>query len=112
MILTAALASASARAQDLDGGKSGAALFKSTCAQCHQSARGLAKGRFSWTLSSFLQEHYTSSTSSAQLLTAYLQSVDAPRTNDAPRTKPQAARLPAASASESALRPPAPIQAR
>jgi len=35
------------------------------------------KDRFNWTLSNFLQQHYTSSSASAQALTAYLQAVDA-----------------------------------
>jgi hypothetical protein len=46
--------------------------------QCHKSARGLAKGRFSFTLSYYLRSHYTSSAESASVLTAYLQSVDTP----------------------------------
>ena len=106
IILIAALTGGPARAQDLDASKSAAQLFTATCAECHRSPRGLAKGRFSWTLSSFLQEHYTSSAASAQILAGYLQSVDAPRTGA------QAARLPAASASTPALRPPASIPAR
>jgi len=104
IIFIVALTAAPARAQGLDEGKSGATLFAATCADCHRSPRGLAKGSFSWTLSNFLQQHYTSSPTSAQVLTAYLQSVDAPRTRPQPR-------LPAASASTSALRPPAPIPA-
>ena len=70
---------ADARAQEnLDRDKSGPKLFAATCVQCHKSARGLAKGRLSFTLSMYLRQHYTSSAESAQTLTAYLQSVDTP----------------------------------
>jgi hypothetical protein len=69
-----------ARAQEnLDRDKSGSKLFAASCRQCHKSARGLAKGRLSFTLSYYLRQHYTSSAQTAQVLTAYLQSVDTPR---------------------------------
>jgi len=111
-----ALIGAPAPAQDLDRGKSGAELFKATCAECHRSPRGLAKDRFSWTLSSFLQQHYTSSSTSAQMLAAYLQSADAARPNGpaaAAKSRAPAANIPAPSPSMSAplLRPPAEIPA-
>jgi hypothetical protein len=68
-----------ARAQEnLDRDKSGPKLFAASCVECHKSARGLAKGRMSFTLSYYLRQHYTSSAQSAQTLTAYLQSVDTP----------------------------------
>jgi mono/diheme cytochrome c family protein len=68
-----------ARAQEnLDRDKSGVKLFAASCVQCHKSARGLAKGRMSFTLSYYLRQHYTSSSASADTLTAYLQSVDTP----------------------------------
>jgi mono/diheme cytochrome c family protein len=79
-VIIAAMTVAPAPAQNLDQDKSGAKLFAATCADCHKSARGLAKGRMSFTLSYYLRQHYTSSTSSAAALTAYLQSVDTPRT--------------------------------
>jgi mono/diheme cytochrome c family protein len=70
---------ADARAQEnLDRGQSGPKLFAASCIQCHKSARGLAKGRMSFTLSYYLRQHYTSSSASADTLTAYLQSVDTP----------------------------------
>jgi mono/diheme cytochrome c family protein len=70
---------ADARAQEnLDRDKSGPKLFAASCVQCHKSARGLAKGRISFMLSYYLRQHYTSSAQSAQVLTAYLQSVDTP----------------------------------
>jgi hypothetical protein len=105
IIIIAALTSGPVRAENLDEGKSGATLFTATCASCHRSARGLTKNRLSWTLSYFLQQHYTSGAASAQVLTAYLQSVDAPR------GKPQA-RPPATSAPAPGLRPPAPVPVR
>ncbi len=87
LIIIVALISAAAWAQDLDRGKSGAKLFAANCANCHHSPRGLAKGRFSWTLSYFLRQHYTSGSVSAQELAAYLQSVDLPRAKAAPATR-------------------------
>ena len=87
-IIIAALTSGPARAENLDAGKSGATLFTATCAGCHRSPRGLAKNRFSLTLSFFLQQHYTSSAASAQVLTAYLQSVEAPRGKPQPAAPP------------------------
>jgi mono/diheme cytochrome c family protein len=116
-----ALTGVPARGEDIDRGKSGAQLFAASCVPCHQSPRGLAKDRFGSTLSSFLQQHYTSSHESAQVLTAYLQSVDRGRpTGQAAAGK---SRAPAANVSEPSpsmsapwaslwapsLRPPAPI---
>jgi mono/diheme cytochrome c family protein len=43
----AVLIEGAANAQNLDQGKSVAKLFADSCATCHRSARGLAKGRFS-----------------------------------------------------------------
>jgi hypothetical protein len=103
IIIIAMLTSVPVGAQDLDRGKSGATLFTATCVECHRSPRGLAKNRYSWTLSLYLQQHYTSSAASAQVLTAYLQSVDTPRGN-APQPRQPATSAPAAS-----LRPPAPV---
>ncbi|SHL73110.1 hypothetical protein SAMN05444159_6670 [Bradyrhizobium lablabi] len=70
------LIGSAAHAQNLDQGKSAAKLFGDSCATCHRSARGLAKGRFRLTLFLFLQEHYASNSSSAWALTSYLESVD------------------------------------
>jgi mono/diheme cytochrome c family protein len=72
-----ALTAAGAFAQNLDQGKSPAKLFSDNCATCHRSARGLAKGRFSFTLYLFLREHYASGSESAWTLASYLASVDA-----------------------------------
>ncbi len=83
-ITSLAITHSSARAENLDQDKSAPKLFAATCADCHHSARGLAKGRLSIILQYYLQQHYTSSSATAQTLTAYLQSVDTP-----PRSKPQ-----------------------
>jgi mono/diheme cytochrome c family protein len=115
----AASVCAAARAENLDEGKSGQKLFADSCAACHRSARGLAKGRFSVTLYLFLQQHYASNGTSAWALTSYLESLD-----DAPRsrsrtasTKPVSSTAPARPASstwtpQSSLRPPAPVPQR
>jgi mono/diheme cytochrome c family protein len=42
----AVLTGTAANAQNLDQGKSAAKLFSDSCATCHRSAHGLAKGRF------------------------------------------------------------------
>jgi hypothetical protein len=122
--VVAALTGGAARAQDLDQNKSATKLFANNCATCHHSARGLTKGRFSWSLSNYLQQHYTSSPASAQALAGYLLSVDAPPARPAKsaarpakphpaaasaRSRPQA--IPAA-ASEAVPRPPASVPRR
>jgi mono/diheme cytochrome c family protein len=123
------LAGANARAQEnLDRNKSGPSLFAASCVTCHKSARGLAKGRMSFTLSNYLRQHYTSSATSAQILTAYLQSVDTPPAAKAKRAAPKtqttstatkaatgatSSRMPTDSIPrESAVRPPAAIPGR
>jgi hypothetical protein len=99
------LSGAAAHAQDLDQGKSATRLFADSCATCHRSARGLAKGRFRPTLFVFLQEHYASSYSTAWELASYLASVDSP-----PGGRPRAARIPSHPATtRSRIRPPMPV---
>jgi hypothetical protein len=110
LVIIGALTGEPAEAQDLDQDKSGAQLFATTCTDCHRSPRGLAKGRFSWTLSYFLQQHYTSSTTSAHALTAYLQSFDVPRVK--PRPTGRTSRPPATDGSAQSLRPPVSVPAR
>lgn len=102
---------AAAYAQNLDQGKSASRLFSDSCATCHRSARGLAKGRFHLTLFLFLQKHYVSDSSAAWQLTSYLESVEAPRRG---RSKTVAANLPSSAAStpRSSLRPPMPVPQR
>jgi hypothetical protein len=92
LVIIVVLMGGPALAQNLDDGKSGAQLFAANCANCHHSPRSLAQDKSSWTLSSFLHQHYATSSASAQAITAYLQSVDAPRAKsvDAPRGKSNA----------------------
>jgi hypothetical protein len=99
-----ALGGSLAGAQNLDQGKPAPKLFAESCASCHRSPRGLAKGRFHLTLYLFLQKHYSSGSSSAWALTSYLESIDS--------GKRTAAKKPAASTARSSLRPPAPVPAR
>jgi mono/diheme cytochrome c family protein len=118
-VAVAVLACAAVRAENLDQGKSGPKLFADTCAACHRSAHGLAKGRFSVTLYLYLQKHYASNSSSAWELTSYLESLD-----DAPRGRSKAASTKSASSTaaakptastwtpQSSLRPPAPVPQR
>jgi mono/diheme cytochrome c family protein len=97
-----------ALAQDIDQGKPAPKLFADTCAACHRSARGLAKGRFSLTLYLYLQKHYASNSTSAWALTSYLESVDAPK-------PPRAAARPSGvttGRAGSAPRPPIPVPTR
>ncbi|MEK9280199.1 MULTISPECIES: hypothetical protein [unclassified Bradyrhizobium] len=103
MTLAAAvvLAATVASAQNLDAGKSPAKLFADGCATCHRSPRGLAKGRFSLTLTWFLKDHYATSSDSAKALASYLESVD---------TAPRTATKPAARSPRSTPRPPRPVQ--
>ncbi|MGL9617946.1 hypothetical protein QRQ56_08095 [Bradyrhizobium sp. U531] len=98
-VLTATVAAA----QNLDAGKPPAKLFADGCATCHRSPRGLAKGRFSLTLSWFLKDHYATSSDSAKVLADYLQSVDEP---------PRAAAKPAKKPARSAPRPAKPVQSQ
>jgi mono/diheme cytochrome c family protein len=106
------LIGAGAHAQNIDQGKPAAKLFADSCATCHRSARGLAKGRFRLTLYLFLQQHYASNSSSAWALTSYLESVDSPQRG---RSRAAAAKpsRPAVSTSRSSiLRPPASVPGR
>jgi hypothetical protein len=117
--LAAMPAVGAARAENLDQGKSGPRLFADSCATCHRSARGLAKGRISLTLFLYLREHYASNSSTAWELTSYLESVDGPpprgRSRSAAAAKPSAAKpsetkpSPSTFQAQSAPRPPASI---
>lgn len=93
-----------AAAQNLDAGKSPAKLFADGCATCHRSPRGLAKGRFSLTLSWFLKDHYATSVDSAKALATYLVSVD--------ESPPRGAAKPGAKPPRSAPRQPKPVQSQ
>jgi hypothetical protein len=103
-----ALTPTGARAEniDQDKDKSGPKLFAASCADCHRSARGLAKGRLSIMLSYYLQQHYTSSSATAQTLTAYLQSVDTPPRSKSQPGKSQSTATQNATTNGSAPRPP------
>jgi len=114
LIIIGALTGSPVQAEDLDHDKSASKLFADTCASCHRSARGLAKGRFSLTLWFFLKQHYTSSSASAQALTAYLQSADAPRPKSqrtAAKSRPPATKTsqPSARTTTSAASPRPPV---
>jgi hypothetical protein len=61
-----------AAAQDFTAGKTPAQLFQSDCSACHKSPAGLAKGRDTRALTSFLREHYTTKKESAAALAGYL----------------------------------------
>ncbi len=102
ILVAAALTATVASAQNLDAGKSVEKLFADGCATCHRSPRGLAKGRFSLTLSWFLKDHYATSSDTAKALAAYLESVDTPP----PRAVDKAG------AKRSRPRPPKPVQSQ
>jgi mono/diheme cytochrome c family protein len=108
--IIAVLTGTAANAQNLDQGKSGSKLFADSCTTCHRSARGLAKGRFNFTLYMFLKEHYASNADSASALASYLGSVDSNQRGPSGA----AAKLarPAAGTSRSSMRPSMPVQGR
>ena len=87
LIAIAAIAGATPAAafDNLDKGKSAEQLFRTNCATCHKSVRGLATAKGSWTLSGFLEEHYTTSKTAADTLAAYLIAVG--RKESAARSK-------------------------
>jgi mono/diheme cytochrome c family protein len=104
LAIVALAAAMSARAQNLDEGKSAAKLFGDSCASCHRSAKGLAKGRFRLTLYVFLKDHYSTGSDTAWALASYLADID-----NASGGRPQGKPKKPASASHSSLKPPAPI---
>jgi hypothetical protein len=77
----AALAVTAARGQqDLDAGKTGPQLFAQDCSACHRSPQGLARTVSGGALVTFLRQHYTSSSTSAGVVAAYVQAAGpAPR---------------------------------
>jgi hypothetical protein len=74
-----ALGTAGVNAQNLDQGKSAVQLFNDSCTACHRGAAGLARGRSRTALFQFLQEHYSSGSTTAAALASYLASVDRPQ---------------------------------
>ncbi len=107
LAIVASAAAVAARAQNLDQGKSAAKLFGDTCATCHRSAKGLAKGRFRLTLYAFLKDHYSTGSDTAWELASYLADLD-----NAQGGRPQGKPKKPSSASHSSLKPPAPIPAQ
>jgi hypothetical protein len=75
---------------NIDQGKSPAEIFANDCATCHKSARGLANGRGSSGLASFLVEHYTASKDQAAALAAYVMGAGGGDTVPARGPKPAA----------------------
>ncbi|MFZ3311051.1 MAG: hypothetical protein WA280_16950 [Xanthobacteraceae bacterium] len=71
---------------NIDAGKSAAEIYASDCATCHKTPRGLAAGKNSLMLSSFLREHYTASGDQASALAAYV--LGAGGAEPAPKQKP------------------------
>jgi hypothetical protein len=99
-----------ASAQNLDAGKSAPRLFADSCAECHRSAHGLAKGRISLTLYLFLKDHYSSGSGAAWALTSYLESVDGSKSG---RTRGTATKKPSRHGpTRSPPRPPASVPER
>ena len=72
IVLAAVLGTTGARGQDLDAGKTGPQLFAQDCSACHRSPQGLAKNMSSGSLVGFLRQHYTSSSTSAGVVAAYV----------------------------------------
>jgi len=111
LVVTGALClfiGSAAHAQNLDQGKSGPRLFADSCATCHRSARGLAKGRFRFTLFMYLKDHYATSSGTAWELDSYLESADIPqrgRARSAAAVRPS----PASPTAGPAIRPPLPV---
>jgi hypothetical protein len=97
-----ALGGAAANAQNLDQGKSAIQLFNDSCTACHRGAAGLARGRSRTALFQFLQEHYSSGSTTAAELASYLASVDRPQGG---RSRPAEA-PPARNPAPPAARPP------
>ena len=80
-----ATAGPAAFAQDYTAGKTPAQLFASDCSGCHKSPQGLAKGKDTKSLASFLREHYTTKLETAGALASYV----AGSGGDAAAPKPQ-----------------------
>jgi outer membrane biosynthesis protein TonB len=57
---------------NIDQGKPPSEIFATDCAVCHKTTKGLANGKNSLMLSSFLREHYTASREQAAALAAYV----------------------------------------
>jgi hypothetical protein len=97
--LALGLAPAVALAQvSIDQGKSPGEIFANVCASCHKGARGLAKGRGSSELASFLGEHYTASRDQAAAMAAYVMGAgggEPTQARTAPKPAPPGTKPPA-----------------
>lgn len=71
-LLIGCFAAQSARAQNLEAGKTPSQIFAGTCSACHKAPRGLLKNVPAGSLPGFLRQHYTTSSEMASLLSAYL----------------------------------------
>src|ERR1051326_7323589 len=78
------------RAEDLERGKSGPAIFAADCAACHRSAQGLAYGISPPELMDLLRQHYTTGPGPANQVATYLLSVvgNGRRPKEKPLTEP------------------------
>lgn len=59
---------------NIDQGKPASEIYSSVCAVCHKTPRGLAPGKNSLALTSFLSQHYTASREQAAALASYVLS--------------------------------------
>src|SRR5437588_1159819 len=86
---------APSRAEDLERGKSGPAIFAADCAACHRTAQGLAYGMGPSQLMDLLRQHYTTGPGPANQVATYLLSVvgNGRRPKEKPSTEPQPAAL-------------------
>ena len=108
----AMLTGTAAHAQNLDEGKSPAALFDNGCSACHRSPRGLAKGRFRLTLFAFLQQHLRHQflEASAWALSAYLEDTEGPSPTRPRGHAPKPSHRATRPDGDPVVRPPAPVR--
>jgi hypothetical protein len=93
-LLALAVVPTAASAQvNIDQGKTPAMIFANDCAACHKSTRGLATGKNSLMLASFLREHYTTSREQASALAAYVLGAGGAEAAPKPGQKPAQAKL-------------------
>jgi hypothetical protein len=105
----ALLIGTAAHAQNLDQGKSAAALFANGCATCHKSPRGLAKGRFKLQLYMFLKQHYAAGPDEAGALADYLQAEEGPPPGQKRPGAPKPKHHAVSPNGDSVVRPPAAV---
>jgi cytochrome c553 len=98
-----------AGAEDLAAGKSAPQLFATNCSMCHSTPRNLPRRTDNSSLAEFLQEHYTTSQTSAYKLAGYLSVVG----GSARRGKQQSVTSVSSQVTAPApLRPPANVPSR